>query len=224
MSYYRGFAPPKEMIDELQQKAKRARSYNNDSTEIELRTYCMLDHTNDKIDEVIEKIRLMLYKLSNDAISMSYKYAMDRYEEDEDHVVYFCGYNYSHTYPETTIEESYKYVLTKLVTMCCVVKTPDWYKDSEKFYDKEREIDSLIRYFIEISSLNGDYEIIDMLKEWEVKYSDEYNDLREDIKEKTMEPNINGNVTITPETWTIMVSATDVPKYDDTKTISTEEN
>ena len=50
------------------------------------------------------------------------------------------NYEYSHTYPETTIEESYKYVLPKLVTMCCVVKTPDWYEDSEKFYDKEHEI------------------------------------------------------------------------------------
>lgn len=223
MSYYRGFAPPKEMIDQLQQKAKRARSYNNDSTEIELRTYCMLDHTNDKIGEVIEKIRLLLNMLSYDAISMSYKYAMDRYEEDEDHEVYFWGNEYSHTYPDTTIEESYKHVLPKLVTMCCVVKTADWYEDSNKFYDKEHEIDSLIEYFIEISSLNGDYEIIDMLKEWEVKDSDECDDLQEET-EKTVEPTLNGEVTISPETGTIVVSSTDVPIYDDTTTISTKEN
>lgn len=224
MSYYRGFAPPKEMIDKLRQKAKRARSYNSDSTEMELRTYCMLDHSDDKINEVIEKIRLMLNILSYDTISMSYKYAMDRYEEDKYHEVYFCGHEYSHTYPETTIEESYKYVLPKLVTMCCVVKTPDWYEDSEKFYDKEHEIDSLIEYFTEISSLNGDYEIIDMLKEWEVKDSDEYDDLQEEIKEKTIEPNLNDNVTVSPETRTITVSTTDVPIYNDTTTTSTEEN
>lgn len=225
MSYYRIFAPPKEMIDKLQQKAKRARSYNNDSTEIELRTYCMLDHTNDKIGEVIEKIRLLLNMLSYDAISMSYKYAVDRYEEDGDHEVYFCGYEYSRTYPETTIGESYRHVLPKLVTLCCAVKTPDWYEDSEKFYDKEYEIDSLIEYFIEISSLNGDYEIIDMLKEWEVKDSDGCDGLQEETEEKTMGPdNLNGEVTVSPETGTIAVTSTDVPTYDDTTTISTKEN
>lgn len=213
MSYYRSFAPPKEMIDKLQQKAERARLYNSDSTEIEIRTYCMLDHSNDKISEVIEKIRFMLNRLSYDAISMSYKYAMDRYEEDKYHEVCFYGYEYSHTYPETTIEESYKYVLSKLVTMCCVVKTPDWYEDSEKFYDKEHEIGSLIEYFIESSSLNGDYEIIDMLKEWEMKDSDKYDDLQEEIKEKTMEPNLNDEFTISPEMGTTTISINDFPIY-----------
>ena len=185
MSYYRVFYPPKEIIDKLEQKARRANSYNSDSTEIELKTYCMLDHSNDKIHDVIEHLRLLLSMLSYDAISMSYKYAADGYREDEDNRIVFCGRQYSHECPGTSIEESYKYVLPKLVSMCCVVKTPDWYEESDKFYDKQNEIDSLIEYFVDASSENGDYEIIDMIKEWESKSeSDMYADLLEDLKKQ----------------------------------------
>lgn len=188
MSYYRVFYPPKEIIDKLEQKAIRANSYNSDSTEIELRTYCMLDHSNDKIHDVIEHLRLLLSMLSYDAISMSYKYAVGRYREDEGNRIEFCGRQYSHACPETSIEESYKYVLPKLVSMCCVVKTPDWYEENEKFYDKQNEIDSLIVYFIDVSSENGNYEIIDMIKEWESKSeSDMYADLLEDLKKQNNE-------------------------------------
>lgn len=174
MSYYRIFNPPKETIDKIDEKAKKVKTYDYGDTKTEIKIYCLLDHTNESISNVINHLRYLLFSLNYNISLLSYKYAMERYKDDKNHELWFSGRDYANDEPSTTTEELNDDVINRLTAFCFIIKTPNWFDDADNYYKKEEEIDSIIEYFIEVSETNGDYEIINLVKQWEVQ--DDYND------------------------------------------------
>ncbi len=199
MSYYRTFSPSEEAIDEIRKHVRRANSYDINHTEIELCTYCMADHDIADVNQVIDHIHFLLRSIAYDMNSVSYQYAVDRYEEDDDKTVWFCGWKYAKDEPDTTTNEAIEYALSKLVNLSCVVKTPDWFDDNEKYYDKQREIEDVIEYVKDIAVENGDFEIIGMLKEFELK---EDQDLNEDDRETNLS-DVDNTLTVDKNSYVI---------------------
>jgi len=205
MGYEKSFTPTEEAVDKLKQNvSKLYDSY--DSFKIELKTYCMLDHSTEKISDVLFKIKYYLTGLKYDVRSECYRISVEQHKEYG--YVWFCGWEHSHLAPESDYDEVLDYVLEKLVFLTCVVKTPDWFDDSEKFYEKLNEIDSIIDYFCDEVTTIIDYEIMDMLKDYEDKEEEDTEDEedRENVWEET-----DGKVSITGET-TSCIKSVDAPK------------
>lgn len=172
MSYDRIFMPTEEAVDELRKNIHRNRSYDLDSMKIELRAYCMSEHNIDDIHPVIEHIRFILSGMKSGIRSIRYKYAVETYKTDEDKMIWYCGWKYSHSECESDEESTTRYAIENLVNLACIVKTPDWFDDNEKFYDKLKEIDEIIEYYVDDISYCCDYEVIDKLKEFDVTNKD----------------------------------------------------
>ena len=166
MGYEKSFVPTEEAMEELEKNVSRASDAFN-SFKIELKTYCMLDHTKETLSDVISKIRYYLFGLKYDVRSECYKIAVEQYKEHGE--VWFCGWEYSHSEPDSDYDEVFDYVLEKLVTLSCVVKTSDWFDESEKFYEKLHEINSAIEYFCDEMTTIINYEIMEKLKDYEEK-------------------------------------------------------
>ena len=169
MSYYKTFLPPEEVIQEMKKKGINTSLHDINDTKIELRTYCMLGHDPSDISNAITHIRYLLGFMKYDIEKRCYRYAVDRYNEDDEHTVWFCGWQYSRSEPENDEESVMKYVLEGLINYTFVVKTPDWFDESEKFSEKLTEIDSLIEYYEDTMSEVYDFKIINELKEYEAK-------------------------------------------------------
>ena len=168
MSYYRTFLPTKEAVDDLRKCIYKSSKYDLSSLKVELRTYCMYDHDISDIRPVMEHIKFLLNSMKFDIMSICHEYAVERYEEDEDKTIWYCGWKYSHQECESDEESTMNYAVENLVNLSCVVKTPDWFDENEKFCDKLREVDDIIEYFIDDISYCGDYEVMDKLKEFDI--------------------------------------------------------
>lgn len=209
MSYYRVFDPTEDLIDKIKKEAKRYNSYTLNNTKIELGIYCLLDHSNEKISDVLIYLKSLLFNMEYDILSTCYKYALDRYEEDDDKQIWYCGWQYSHDEPETSKDDLIEYVLSNLVQFCCVVSTPDWFDDNEKFCEKKTEIDQLIEYYIDEMTIIGDYKIIDLLKICESPDSDNYNEPEKDEGLNSGDEDENNGFKINPLYTTVSVTEGD---------------
>lgn len=179
MSYYRTFIPTEEAVDSLRKCIFKSCQHDLSSLKTEIRAYCMTDHDIKDIKQVIEHIRYLLSSMKFDIKSDCYKYAVERYEEDEDKTIWFCGWQYSHSDNDESEEDITSYVTDNLVNFACVIKTPDWFDENEKFGEKLTEIDNMIEYFCDEISLCGDYEIIHKLKDFDITNKENDEDLRE---------------------------------------------
>jgi len=198
MSYYRTFMPTEEAVDELRKYIYKNRSYDLDSMKIELRTYCMSEHNIDDIHPIIEHIRFILNGMKFDIQSMCYKYAVETYEKDEDKTIWYCGWKYSHSECESDEESTTRHTIENLVNLACIVKTPDWFDDNEKFYDKLKEIDEIIEYYVDDISYCCDYEVMDKLKEFDV--TDEEIEGIRDTQNTDSETELTGKIEIPKNT------------------------
>jgi len=168
MSYYRIYHPTKEQMEQIESRAKSSSYFGFKSTDIELRTYCLLEHPQDKISEAINHIWFLLNSIKFDVEKTSYSYAVSSYKDSDDETITFCGRDHDgSTYNDRDIEETIKYVIEKLITLTFVVKTPDWFDEGEKFGEKATEISETIEYFKDAVALAADYEIMDFLKDCE---------------------------------------------------------
>jgi len=166
MGYERSFVPAEEAIEEFRRNVSHL-SDACDNFKIELKTYCMLDHSEDKMSDVLFKIKYYLNGIRYDTRSECYRIAVEQYEEHGS--VWFCGWEHAHEAPDCDYNDVFRYAMEKLVILACVVKTPDWFDESEKFYEKLNEIDSVIEYFCDEVTTVIDYEIMDKLKDYEEK-------------------------------------------------------
>ena len=220
MSYYRVFDPTEDLIDEIKKEAKRYNSYTLNNTKIELGIYCLLNHSNEKISDVLIHLKSLLFSMEYDILSSCYKYALDRYEDDDDKQIWYCGWQYSHNEPETSKDDLIEYVLSNLTQFCCVVNTPDWFDDNEKFCEKKTEIDQLIEYYIDEMTIIGDYKIIDLLKICESPDSDNYNELQidEESEDGLDDDSKNENDGFKVNSSTTSVSADKLNKFENSVT------
>ena len=198
MSYYRTFLPPKDAVDELRNYVSKSVSYDLDSIKTELRIYCLLPHPDDDIRRVIEHIRYLLGCMKYDVRSDCYKYAVNCYDTDEDESVWYCGWDYSRSEPDTTEEEARTHTVGSLVNLACAVATPDWFDEQEKYYDKMNAIDDEIEYFIDAVSKCYDFEVMDKLKEFDVTDKD-FDEIKQEKNGESEKAESRPDVVVTTE-------------------------
>lgn len=177
MGYERSFMPTEEAIEEFRRNMSHS-SDSHDNFKIELKTYCMLDHSGDEMSDVLLKIKYYLNGIRYYMRNECYRIVVEQYEEHG--TVWFCGWEHSHAGPDCDYDDVFRYVIEKLVILACVVKTPDWFDDSEKFYEKLNEIDSVLEYFSDEVAIIINYEIMDKLKDYEE--TDEVEDEKADVE------------------------------------------
>lgn len=166
MGYQRTFKPTEEAVKKLRDKIIKINSI--DDAKLELYLYCMKDHSDDNMREVIFKIKSLLQEIKYYAVSNEYKYAVDCYDTDSDKMIWWCGWQYSHSQSDDTYESVIRYCTDRLSEMAILTKTPDWYDDNEKYCLKANEINEVIKYFEKTIQEVTAYEIFNELKEFDI--------------------------------------------------------
>lgn len=184
MSYYRTFSPSEEKMEELRKIARKSLHNDLEDMKIELQMYCLLEHNPNDISNVIKHIRFTLNCMKWLIREECYGYAVNRYDTEEDKSVWYCGWKYSHGECEVEVDKVTNMVVENLVRLAVVVKSPDWFDDNEKFYEKIRSISDDLDYFHDEMSEYYDYEVMNELKEFEDK-DDDYMAYKEGITDLT---------------------------------------
>ena len=158
MRDYAYFKPTEEVMKKYAGRVDR--SYDS---YLKLRSYCLKEH--DSTDKVVTELRWMLQMYVYTLRCSCEKYIYEQWERDQEIEMVL-------PYPCDEIDGKYddeeqliNRLLDKLVLFSDVVKTPDYFDESEKFYSKLNELD-------------GDLEWI---KDEIVNYCD--SQIREDLKE-----------------------------------------
>ena len=168
MGYEIRFVPTEEKMNsykpwngyEAEKRGKTIKNYERD-----LISYCLKDNSDKstvKIAETIEFNLRMLYGL----IEQDEKYnAYKRWKEDEEHMLWYCGWEYSHnaSYDLDSITES---TTDRLVILADVVKTPDYFDDGERFSEKWTEVSENVTGYTDMCRELVIHDIIDDLKEF----------------------------------------------------------
>ena len=166
MGYQITFRPPKEFVDDqLKPKIKTGdttRELRDLSTEILL--FCL--KPNDKSYNNMNHFTYLLQLMYNIIRSETFTEAVRRFESDGD--IWYCGWNYSHDECQWDLEDTIARQVEDFMILKEIIATPDWFDEHEKFYEKLNEIKSNISGFKEICEEISIYEVMDMLREFDV--------------------------------------------------------
>ena len=162
MSDGRYYKPTKEAIAEVRKNAFRSDDNSMMKYKGEVCAYCMLDHSNESIYSVINKLHGYLSMLNLSTRGITYKNIADECERDGD--IEFCGYGYSNHYPDRNVDDAIESSLMSLLMLTLVVKTPDFFDEGEKFYEKHEEVMSVIDGFCETCAECVNFEVIDLFE------------------------------------------------------------
>lgn len=172
MGHYLNLKPTKEAIEEL----KKSTWMNEDSIQSMLNesrhqilVLCLLNNTLEDIHKVERSLKFYLEAIKNVLNGDAVLSAVNRYNEEKGEL-YYCGLEYTNweenIYSKEELSNTIQRVIEKLLILAIVVKTPDYFGDSERFYEKWNEINEEVDDFIEVISKQMNYQIISQLKEF----------------------------------------------------------
>lgn len=168
MGYQITFRPPKEFVD-TQLKSRAAASDMTSelrNCKLEAMLLCMKPSEKDKAYNYINRMSYLLRMIYNMVRSNKFQEAIDRFNEDGE--IWYCGWNYSHDECDWELENVIANQIEDMMILKELVTTPDWFDASEKFYEKLNEVKSGITGFEEICEEIVIYEIMGMLREFDV--------------------------------------------------------
>lgn len=168
MSYQVTFAPTEE-------KMKEYNTYHVSDEEMQtiidsekrlLIITCMKESIDDFSTIIVLKNHIdQIYSLiENHTKSMTYQ----RWKNDTNHKVYFTGWHLAND-SYISKDECIKMLLDKLFLLACIVKTPDYFDDREKFYAKLSSIGESIDEFIDDTYTTVTKNIVNDLNEFQVQ-------------------------------------------------------
>lgn len=163
MSYYRIFNPTDKEIKEIEKVADSATAFTDSAgTKTDLLVYCMQKH-DDNPSSVRKSITWMLRLLVLEERRVAYRRALD--SRDDDNTIVFGGRQYSEDdlFDDDWLDNDIQF----LTTMACVVETPSWFDDNEKFYDKYNELEEQLNCIRERAADKAVFEMIEILKDCE---------------------------------------------------------
>lgn len=160
MSYYRVFKPTKEALDSMLPK-QHVVDYQD--IRESLMASCMVQ--TDMIEarkDIDFSLNYIFMCISAEAIENA------RRQFEEDGEISYCGWEYRHdcsSIPESDLKEQTK---RSLAILKSIVRTPDYFEEHEKFYDKIRDINEIIDEFIDTAYSIANFEVIEKLKDFDV--------------------------------------------------------
>ena len=178
MGYEKYLKTNKAAVEELRKYAVRTRENLSEKSVLELCAYCMCDHSGERLGDVIDRIKMYLSSINYSVKGEVYRDLADRCEEEGELV--FCGWEYLRSEPDMEVDDHMRMALKHLSVFAVVVKTPDYFQESESFYEKMNDISSEIDAFVETCATCTDFEAIGKLAEIGIVDNDDYEDLLED--------------------------------------------
>ena len=190
MGYERVFKPTKEAVDKkLTGFNFCGRDYKEQLEEYKksLAVYCMQDQTDfNKIHEVICNIKTYLGLIKSTVLNIQKEATKKEYDTSVDQTFYFSGWQYKEKMSDINID----YYFERLLILATLVKTSDYFDNSELFADKLLDINDRINDYINDCYDEAVWQIIDDFKEFELLEEDDdlvtYNNI-ENESDKTQE-------------------------------------
>ena len=125
-----------------------------------------------KFDESVLKLRDAIKRhllLISNYVEQEAKYnAYERWSEDEDHHLWYCGWEYSRPC-DLNKESIINDTLSKLSILTNLVKTPDYFSARKEFYTKYDEIQEILGDFEDVMLTISIHNIIEDLEEFKLK-------------------------------------------------------
>lgn len=147
-------------------------------------SFCLKDNSDKDTRKIAQTIGFTLRLLASLVEQDEKKKAYERWKNEENKELWYCGWEYSH---ECRFEkdEVIENTIDRLTILADVVKTADYFDDGEKFSQKWTEISEEVDGFVEMMSEYFIHQIIEDLREFEVKddEEDEVNGLQETTEE-----------------------------------------
>ena len=185
MGYQITFRPPKEFVDkELKTRAgSMDMSDNIRDLKIEIMTFCM--KPNEKFtSNNINKLSYHLRLLYNMIRTNTFDRAVKLFESEGE--IWYCGWNFSHEECEWDLEEIISQQIENFIILKELVNTPDWFDEREKFYEKINDIKSEISGFEEICEEIAIYEVMNMLRKFNVSNEpDEFDEVSDEVSDES---------------------------------------
>lgn len=172
MSYYAVFKPTREAVDEKRKSSyfvKDAKKYENECR-LEMLVYCMGETDPDSVHKMCVHMQFQMDYLKNLVSAQVWEGAFDTFDTENE--IWFCGWTYAKSEPDTTYEELCEYVMHELVLLKNV-KTPDYFDDNEKYFEKVREIDGKIEYFTDTCRELAIFDVMKHFSEYRVDDEDD---------------------------------------------------
>ena len=146
MGYQVTFAPTEEKMEQYKPYNEKRSESNVDNYKYELISFCM-NNTDQSTYQVIKHIRFMLECMYRAVEQDEKERAYFRWKEDEEHHLWYCGWEFAH---DTSInkEELINDTVESLFILTNLVKTPDYFEAHDKFFTKYRDIVEDIDGFI----------------------------------------------------------------------------
>lgn len=165
MSYYAIFKPTKEAVDGKRKSVhfvNDPRKYGNECR-LDMLVYCMGETDSDSVHKVCANLQFQMDYMRNLVRGQVWKHAFETFDEEGE--IWYCGWTYAKSEPDTTYEELCEYVMHELVLLKNV-KTPDYFDDNEKYFEKVSGIDGKIEYFTDTCRELAIFEVMDYFSDY----------------------------------------------------------
>ena len=175
MGYQVTFKPSAEKMEEYKPWTNKfgTNTYQSQTkkTRAELIAYCMKRHDDKTFTKIYDDISFYLRMLKESERTDTRIDAYNRWNDDENKELWYCGWQFSRPC-EFDIDDVVDNAIEDLVMFTDIIQTPDYFENSEKFYDKYNEIVQKVDGFIELINEITIHEIIEDLDEFKCKYDD----------------------------------------------------
>ena len=188
-----------EVMDKYNKKNKGIYGFStNNEYRLSLKVYTLMPpETKENLSRVpdvknaVFNIKLYLAGLENEINQAEEQDAYDRWKEDKNNVLWFCGWEFSHDYCQHNREDVYDYVIERLTILKFCAESGDYFDSESHFDDKARDIDDVLAYFKDTISEIKIFEIMNELKDYRIP--DDYDEEAEEKLENHINNENNEN-------------------------------
>ena len=172
MGYQVTFKPTEEVMEAYKAPNNFCGSYNtSEANKLTLLVTTLLEEDKEKpinIPQFVFNTKLTLASLQSQIERDEKQNAYERWKGDDEHELWFCGWEFAKDEPDTTTEDAINYVVRQLTILHYCAKTEDYFVSESKMFDKIQEIDGLLEYFEDAVRTNVVFEIMHDLKDYKI--------------------------------------------------------
>ena len=166
---------PAEVMEKYNKARFSFRGTINDEYKLALKVYILNKEKDDEktnplsdVKTGVFNIKLFLSGLQAQVKEQEEQYAYDRWKNDDEHLLWYCGWEFSHEESQHNEKDIYDYVVEKLTLLKFCTETGDYFAEDSNFFEKVKEIDEVLDYFEDAMSELKIYEIMHELKEYRI--------------------------------------------------------
>lgn len=172
MGYQITFVPTEEKMKEYKPwNEDRSKDSMVDAFKYELISFCMKHHE-DSVSNIVKQLGFYLRCLASAVETEEKVNAYFRWKEDENHELWYCGWEFSHEARHGK-DEIMQDTIEKLLIFADLVETPSYFDQHDNFYTKLHDVKEDVEGFIELMQEIAIHDIINDMEEFKVKDEEE---------------------------------------------------